>query len=47
MTNTVAAVLAALLIAGAIADAALNDAAVMTFLALELVDLLHWMAFWR
>jgi hypothetical protein len=47
MTNTVAAWLAALLIAGAIADAALNEGAILFFLALRLVDLLDWMAFWR
>lgn len=47
MTNTVAAWLAAFLIAGAAADLFLNDAEVLFFLALKFAELLEWMAFWR
>ena len=47
MTNTVAAWLAALLIAGAITDMTLNEGAILFFLALRLAELLDWMAFWR
>jgi hypothetical protein len=47
MTNTVAAWLAALLIAGAVADIALNDGQIVFFLAVKLTDLIEWMAFWR
>jgi hypothetical protein len=47
MTNTVAAWLAALLLAGTLADATLNDGAILFFLAQELLALIDWMAFWR
>ncbi|MDG4650003.1 glyceraldehyde-3-phosphate dehydrogenase [Roseibacterium sp. SDUM158017] len=47
MTNTVAAWLAAILLAGALADLALNDGQVLFFLALRLARVIEWMAFWR
>jgi hypothetical protein len=47
MTNTVAAWLAAAILAGVLADATLNDGAVLEAVALRFVRLLDWMAFWR
>jgi hypothetical protein len=47
MTNYVAAWLAALIVAGVLADMVLNDGAVVFFLALKFAGLLDWMAFWR
>jgi hypothetical protein len=47
MTNTVAAWLAALIVAGALADASLNDGETLAFLATRLLRTIEWMAFWR
>lgn len=47
MTDRVASLLAALVVAAALADAALNDAGALTFLAREGLGLLRWLAFWR
>jgi hypothetical protein len=47
MTNYVAAWLAALIVAGVLADMVLNEGAVVFFLALKFAGLLDWMAFWR
>lgn len=47
MTNTVAAWLAALLIAGGIADMTLNEGQVLFLLAVKLTGLIEWAAFWR
>ncbi|MCU4654773.1 glyceraldehyde-3-phosphate dehydrogenase [Roseibacterium sp. SDUM158016] len=47
MTNTVAAWLAAVIVAAVLADLVLNGGRVLFFLALEFVDLLDWAAFWR
>lgn len=47
MTNTVAAWLAALLIAGVAADWFLNDGAILFFLAVRFTHLVERMAFWR
>ncbi|GEM_PF-931582 len=47
MTNTVAAWMAGLILLGCVADMVLNDGQILFFLALKLVDLMEWMAFWR
>ena len=47
MTNTVAAWLAALIVAGVAADLLLNGGDVLFFLALKRADRLDWAAFWR
>ena len=47
MTNTVAAWMAGLILLGCAADMVLNDGQILFFLALKLVDLMEWMAFWR
>jgi hypothetical protein len=47
MTNTVAAWLAALLLAAVAADWLLNDGAVLFALAVRFTRLIEWMAFWR
>jgi hypothetical protein len=47
MTNSVAAWLAAFIVACVIADAVLNEGDVVFFLAQKFAGLLDWMAFWR
>ena len=47
MTNVIAFWLGVILIAAAIADAALNDATVLLFVARKFLDLVEWVAFWR
>ncbi|CTQ34221.1 hypothetical protein [Jannaschia rubra] len=47
MTNSVAALLAVLIVVLIGADWALNDADALTFLGRKLVELIEYMAFWR
>jgi hypothetical protein len=47
LTNVIAFWLVAILIAASIADAMLNDAAVLMFAARKFLDLVEWVAFWR
>ena len=47
MTNRIALWLGLILIAGALADYALNDGAALFFLARKFLELIEWVAFWR
>ncbi|MBM2576795.1 hypothetical protein JQC91_10820 [Jannaschia sp. Os4] len=47
MTDRVAFLVATCLILAVLADGALNDAGVLTFLGRKGLALLGWMAFWR
>jgi hypothetical protein len=47
MTNTVAAWMAGLILVAVGADYLLNEGEIVFSLALRLVALLDWMAFWR
>ncbi len=47
MTNRLALILAATILAAAAADAVLNDARTLVFLGRKFFALIEWLAFWR